>query len=93
MTIEDLHGFVRSHVGAIYATARGKEFTARIDGGHLVFTPSSTGKDRIASNRARLQRILEIYDETSSTRTADYRETGSRSLSYILALLEAARGQ
>ena len=65
-------------------------FRVTVDGGAPMFHPSSTRLPRAATNRARLEQIVDIYNKTGSLKIPDFSETGSQNLSYILRLVKMA---
>lgn len=65
-------------------------FRVSVEGGMPVFYPTSTGLARAATNRKRLEAIVERFNATGSFKIPDYKDSGSQNLSYILALIREA---
>lgn len=91
MTVEDLISVANSNSGKDLQTlAQGKPFKVFVENDNPVFLAGPTGQVRKATNRRRLEKIVEQFNRTGSLRVADYKETGSRNLSYILKIIDLA---
>lgn len=92
ITYEDFIRAVQENDGEVLATAGGQAtFLLKRTKQGVSFTPESSGKPR-QLNRESVERYLEFFNETQSTKTSDYSER-HRNQSYVLAIIELILGQ
>jgi hypothetical protein len=84
----DLIRFVKSISGTILRTGgRDLSFEVRLEDGQIIYIPAATGKPRRQSAKA-LEAVCRLFNETASTRPADYSSITAHN-SYVLSLLDA----
>ena len=92
ITYEDFIRAVQENDGEVLATAGGQAtFLLERTKQGVSFTPESSGKPR-QLNRESVERYLEFFNETQSTKTSDYSER-HRNQSYVLAIIKLILGQ
>lgn len=94
MTISysDFLNMVNENAGEILVTSGGRAlFRLERSTKGVCFTPISTGKPRDLKE-AEVQRYLDVFNKTQSTKTPDYNE-GMQNPSYVLAIIKLWIGQ
>ncbi len=87
ITYSDFQKTIKNHAGDELVTSGGEaRFRLERSSDGVRFTPLSSGKSR-GLNAQGVQRYLDIFNETGSTKTSDYMDR-MRNASYVLALIK-----
>ncbi len=98
LTVEQVLDVARQNRGeTLTSLVRGTRFTVRViettKGPRLAFTPESTGRERTATNQAKLEAIVSAFNLKRTLTTSDYAAFKSQNLTYILKLIALAAVQ
>lgn len=93
ITYSDFLQTVNENAGEILLTSGGlATFRLEKSINGITFTPLSTGKPR-ELNQESVERYLDIFNRTQSTRTSDYVDKKMQNRSYVLAIIKLWLGQ